>query len=202
MPEKGDASDKKGLNLSPILGLTSGLLVIAVLVAGSVCTLLGTSLLVIHQILDHSLILYLIGGIAVGFSLTALRSKEWLWAIAITYLAVTASFLVISSLLWPLPVEKQALPPPGKTSYQLIISGTNAGPDPVEILSIRQQRGLFSMEWDFACFNGDDLLDTLRSVTWQSPTQIRFVVGDRKVKTITVDETTGKPRGFVAFGNC
>jgi hypothetical protein len=118
-----------------------------------------------------------------------------------TALAVVAGTVLAGGLVlaWVHPSERvDAVESPDARLTAVVTEGA-AMIDPVWHLTVRQNRGLLSRQWDIGCLNGDDPANAYESLTWTSPTTIEVRTGGGERLPVDLADD-GRPLDRVAVG--
>lgn len=162
-----------------------------------------SDLVLLREHLNHPFALGVLACFLMAMAAVGLR---WMWlrVVIVLLAALGAGVALFGGLLTIAFSSTEEVgfvdgPPPYTIRLQRSMAGL--GPDMVMSLSVRNDGGLLSREWNLGCFNDDVPDDTFDSVKWTGPSSVEIRVVDGRTFPVALDPDSGRPQTTATL-NC
>lgn len=182
---------------------------VATLLAAAWGRLNPTSSLLVHELLDHPVVLGLAGYLLVawGVSLVAVDAQRRL-VVRILLAALGATAFGLIGMVLSVGVnpgrDEVVLPAPAQAGidpYEADIVSDGDLVSPMTTVVIRHREwGPSARWWPAACLNGEYAGGTMTSARWTGPAELVVVLDGGREVPVSIEPATAEPRAVVRLG--
>ncbi len=152
----------------------------------------------VDRLFQHPFLFGCVAAYLCGVGLVQLLNKRWLKIlVGLVSLTVVGAWLFVG-IFWVAMVGTHTVETedaPGD-DYEAVVTKGADWIDTVWYVSIRQNNGLLSREWQVGCLSDDLGADTFKGLAWDGPNRLLVTTLGQTI-TVPIDPRTGKPQDSI-----